>query len=195
MQACVVYEKETGHVFALATGAAPLPKPAADQPEEAAAALRGLAGAALPTRGYRLDRPTGDFQSSEFAIPASRLALLVTDVDASMLLAPLKYAVRDQEDIELSPSDPLPQLGLVGSDALQLTLPAETPEELPVLLQVVPDATVGGDPQTVQGAFRPASATKQVLTLSLSAPLAAGGHAVLMLVRGFRSGIRRIVAP
>jgi hypothetical protein len=76
-----------------------------------------------------------------------------------------------------------------------VTLSAETPEELPVLLQVVPDATVGGDPQTVQGAFRPASATKQVLTLTLATPLSAGGHAVLMLVRSFRSGIRRIVAP
>jgi hypothetical protein len=194
MQACVVFERETGHVFALATGAAPLPKPAADQPEEAAAALRALVGAALPTRGY-LDGATGFFQSTEFTIPGSRLALLATEVDAAMLLAPLKYAVRDQESIGLSPSDPLPQLVLVGSDALRVTLSAETPEELPVLLQVVPDATVGGDPQTVQGAFRPASATKQVLTLSLAAPLSAGGHAVLMLVRSFRSGIRRIVAP
>lgn len=194
MQASVLYDKDTGHVFALATAAAPLPEPDPEQPEETAAALRALAGAALPTRGY-LDFATGTFARSEFTIAATRLALLVAEADPAMLLAPLKYRVRDHETIELSPSDPLPQLALVGQDALTVSLLAETPEELPVLLQVVPDPTVGGEPQTVHGAFRPASATRQVLTLSLGAPLSAGDHAVLMLVRGFRSAIRRIVVP
>jgi hypothetical protein len=194
MQASVLYDKDTGHVFALATAAAPAPAPAADQPEKMAAALRALTGAALPTRGY-LDGATGSFLKAEFAIPAARLALLAADADPGLLLAPLKYTVRDHESIELSPSDPLPQLALVGQDALTISLLAETPEELPVLLQVVPDPAVGGELQSVHGTFRPASATKQFLTLSLSAPLSAGGHSVLMLVRGFRSGIRRVVVP
>ena len=74
MQASVLYDRETGHVFALATAAAPLPEPDPEKPEETAAALRALAGAALPTRGY-LDFDATSFVKTEFTIPATRLAL------------------------------------------------------------------------------------------------------------------------
>lgn len=193
MQATVLYDKDTGHVFALATAVAALKAPAADKPEEVAAALRAFAGGALPTRGY-LDGAGSGFQKTEFSIPVNRLAVLAAEVEPAVMLSPIRYAVRD-EALELSPSDPLPQLAAVNRDGLKVTLSAECLEELPVLLQVVPEPGAAGEAQTVQGVFRPASATKQELTLMLGTPLSNGGHGVLMLIRGFRSGIRRIVLP
>lgn len=193
MQASVLYDNATGHVFALATTAAPSKAPSADQPAEMATAVRALAGDTLRVRGYYLDGAT--WRVANFSIRAERLALLTSEVESDVLLSPRKYSVRDHKTVELSPAVPLPALVLGGnSDELTLTLGAETPEELPVMLQVVPDAGVAGDVQTAQGTFRPASSTKQTLKLTLVAPLATGGHTVLVLVRGCRFGMDHITA-
>ena len=88
----------------------------------------------------------------------------------------------------------LPTPATAGSDhsTLEVTLLADVLADLPVALHVVPVNGTAGSPQHLQGVFRPATASARKVSFSLRAALA-GTYDVLILLKGYRSGVRRLV--
>ena len=193
MKMTVLYVKDTGQVMAVVTRAALAEAASAGAADGAAPEVLALVGDSLPVRSF-LDQGTGLLNPTVFSIPADQLAALTVERDEDQLLSPRSYTVLDGKQIEVPSATALPTPATAGSDhsTLQVGLSADVLADLPVALHLVPEAGTAGSPQHLQGVFRPATASAQLVTFSLRAPLA-GNYGVLILLKGYRSGMRRLV--
>ena len=193
MKMTVLYVKDTGQVMAAVTRAALTeaePAPDGDGPSPE---VKALVGDSLPVRSF-LDQATGFPNPTLFSVPADQFAALTVDRDEDQLLSPRSYTVLDGKKIEVPSATALPTPATAGSDhsTLEVTLSADVLADLPVALHVVPVNGTAGSPQHLQGVFRPATASARKVSFSLRAALA-GTYDVLILLKGYRSGVRRLV--
>lgn len=194
MKMTLLYVKDTGQAMAAVTRAAlaesaPEPAGAGASPE-----VLALVGDALPVRSF-LDAATGFRDPTMFSIPAEHLATLSVDRDEDPLLTPRAYAVVDGKKLEVLPSARLPPpVAIAPGDpsTLQVALPVVVQADLPIALHLV-SQTGPALSQHLQGVFKASTANPNVLTFSLRAPLATGTYAVLMLLKGYRPGVRHLV--
>ena len=193
MKMTVVYVKDTGQVMAAVTRAALAEAAPAAAADGTSPEVQALVGDSLPVRSF-LNAATSIPNPTLFSIPADQLATLTVDRDEDQLLSPRGYTVLDGKKIEVPSATPLPTPATAGSDhsTLEVTLPADVLADLPIALHLVPVAGTAGNPQHLQGVFRPKTASAHLVTFSLRAALA-GTYDVLILLKGYRSGMRRLV--
>ena len=194
MKMTVLYVKDTGQVMAAVTrtvtpDAGP-PTPEGDVSSE----VLSLVGDSLPVRSFPNEGASGTIDPTLFLIPVEQLASLTVDLDEDQLLRPRAFTVLDKKKIEVPSGVVLPTPTLLpDKSTLEVGLGAAVLTELPIALHLVPESGAAGPPLHLLGSFKPGTTTAQKVSFTLRSPLA-GDYGVLILLRGYRSAMRRLSA-
>ena len=185
MKMTVLYVKDTGHVMAAITQAAPTQWPPVDPAvPDPSPEVRALVGDILPVRSFD-NLASQELKPVTLFVPAERLAALTVDLDEAQLLAPRLCQVAGSTKVQGPPVRPVVAGHAISGNAstILVTLPAPVVgESVPVQIYVPAVGTVRE--QSFEGVFNPNIATKDRISFTLRTALPNGTHQILVLIKG-----------